>query len=133
MTKRKRDIFTVIESINNWFDASDQYTKSTTDHEGVPIGTEHKGDALTGLTVNGWAAECSKLGNNEGVGSEVNHVSSAYSNSSDGLGVRSEVAKGAATCPPCDSQLAAGSGDAAMPKEGQGVNKGEEGLVGGYE
>ena len=57
MTKRKRDIFTVIESINNWFEASEPCTNSTADHEGVSSGPEHISDLGTSIMVNGWAAE----------------------------------------------------------------------------
>ena len=32
MTKRKRDIFTVIESINNWFESSEHCTNPSFDH-----------------------------------------------------------------------------------------------------
>ena len=32
MTRRKRDIFTVIESINNWFEASEHCTNPSLDH-----------------------------------------------------------------------------------------------------
>ena len=36
MTKRKRDVFTVIEAINNWFEASENPITPTTDLEGSP-------------------------------------------------------------------------------------------------
>ena len=44
MPKRKRDIFTVIESINDWFEASEQDTHSYSEYEGVSSGHEPTGD-----------------------------------------------------------------------------------------
>ena len=33
MNKRKRDIFTVIESVNNWFEVGEHSADPTPDHE----------------------------------------------------------------------------------------------------
>ena len=41
MTKRKRDICTVTESINHWFEAGEQYTNPPSDYEGSTSGLEH--------------------------------------------------------------------------------------------
>lgn len=47
MTKGKRDIFTVIESINNWFEAGEHYTNPPVDHEGSCSNSER----TTGLEI----------------------------------------------------------------------------------
>ena len=76
MTKRKRDIFIVIESINNWFKANEHYTNPTEDHEGVPSYPEPISDPVGSVTVNDWAAECLEPSNDTEPWDEVNHVAS---------------------------------------------------------
>lgn len=57
MNKRKRDIFTVIESVYNWFEAGDHSTDPTTDHEGVCGVPNHITNLETSITVNRQAAK----------------------------------------------------------------------------
>ena len=87
MTKRKRDVFTIIISINNWFEASEHYTNSTADHEGVSSGSDRITDPRTNITVNCQAAECPKPVSNTEHGDEVGHESSSCLPSSVELGV----------------------------------------------
>ena len=63
MTKRKRDIFTVIESINNWFEASEHSSIPTEDHQVAPIYPGPINAPSTKVTTNGWTAEGLDSGN----------------------------------------------------------------------
>ena len=57
MTKRKRDIFTVIESINNWFEASEHYTNLPSDHEDSSSNSNRTTGPGTRIEIDCQAAE----------------------------------------------------------------------------
>lgn len=132
MPKRKGDVFTVIESINNWFEASEHYTHSHSEHEGVPSGPEPNSNALTKLTVNGWVAECQELGNDEGSATTLSHVAPNRSDSSNGVGCRFELVEEEATGPRSDPQLASCTGEVVKPNGAPEATDSEESPAGGY-
>ena len=110
MTKRKRDIFTVIESINNWFEASEHYTRPAEDHEGASSRLGPISDPTTIVTTNDWAAKCLDSGNDAEPWAEVSHVASNCPSDNNEVRVQSEVVGRLATRPKADSQLAVGIG-----------------------
>ena len=116
MPKRKRDTFIVIESINNWFEASAQYTTSDREHEGIPSGSEPNGEAIAESKIDGWSAE--DLGSN-GEGGSVSSVSLVASNCPDSGGqveTRSKLAGGAANYPTLKIQLELGNNEVVEPQ-----------------
>ena len=93
MTKRKRDIFTVIKSINNWFESSEHCTNPSFDHGCSTSRSELNTESGTSLessysvvrshpTVGNWEHE-----------DEVGYRSPNRSSSHVGLQVESEVAR----------------------------------------
>lgn len=132
MPKRKGDVFTVIESINNWFEANEQYTHSHSEHEGVPGGSEPNSNALTELIVNGWAAKCPEPSNDERFATTISHVAPNRSDSSDGVGCISELAEEEATCSTSDPKLVVCTGKAVKSKGAPEANDNEGDPAGGY-
>lgn len=57
MTKRKRDICTVIESINHWFEAGEQHINPPSDYEGSTSGLEQTTDLRLQPEIGTSAAE----------------------------------------------------------------------------
>ena len=57
MTKRKRDICTVIESINHWFEVGEQHTNPPSDYEGSTSGLEQTTDLRLQPEIGTSAAE----------------------------------------------------------------------------
>lgn len=57
MTKWKRDIFTVIDSINNWFEASAHNTSPLEDPEGDANHLENSSTSADQVTAKGLVAE----------------------------------------------------------------------------
>ena len=92
MTKRKRDIFTVIESINNWFEASEHNTSTSEDPEGNVNHLVANSASSDRLTVNGLSAETSRPADTLVPCAEALHVSSHPNCTSIGPGPQSEVA-----------------------------------------
>ena len=93
MTKRKRDVLTVIESINDWFEASDTSTTPTTDLEGSFSGSELGGISAFKATTTEWEAA-----NSETVGDSVPWEGvSQVSLGGTELGTKSKVAADHAT------------------------------------
>ena len=133
MPKRKRDVFTVIESINNWFEASAQYTTSDREQEGIPSRSEPKGEAIAESNVCGWSAE--ELGSN-GDGGSVSSVSLVASNCPDRGGqveTRSELARGTANYPTLEIQLELGKNEVTEPQEVSDDHGYEGGPSAGYD
>ena len=116
MPKRKRDIFTVIESINNWFEASAQYTTSDREHEGIPSGFEPNGEAIAESKVDGWSAEDLGANGEGGSVSTVSLVASSCPDSSGQVRTRSELAGGAANCSTLEIHLELGNNEVAKPQ-----------------
>ena len=92
MTKRKRDIFTVIESINNSFEASEHNTNTSEDPEGNVNHLVVNSVSSDPVTVNGLNAEISRSADTLVPCAEALHVSSHPSCTSIGRGPQSEVA-----------------------------------------
>ena len=132
MPKRKRDIFTVIESINNWFEASNPDSHSSSAHEGVSSGHETTGDTLTQLTVNGWVAEGQKHGTNDKSATTLSHVAPSCSHSSEGVGRLAELDEGDVAVPRTDHQLVMGKGKAGTPQGAPTSNGAPKRPVDGY-
>lgn len=114
MTKRKRDVFTVIESINNWFEASENRTTSTADPEGDSSGSEHINNPGANTTVNDWAAASPETVSDAGPWEEAGHMASGNTK----LEVRPEVAEGAATYTADGSRVSKGIGWGTKEEEG---------------
>ena len=57
MTKRKRDIFTIIESINNWLEASEPTTNTIEGSEGDTGNLGTIRTSSDSITTNGWVVE----------------------------------------------------------------------------
>ena len=92
MTKRKRDIFTVIESINNWFEANKHDTNTSEDPEGNANHLVASSASSDPVTVNGLNAKISRSADTLELCAEALHVSSHPSCTSTGPGPQSEVA-----------------------------------------
>lgn len=132
MPKRKRDIFTVIESINNWFEASNQDSHSYSAHEGVSSGHETTGDTLNQLTVNGWVAEGQEPGTNDGSATTLSHVAPSRLHSSEGVGRPSDLEEGDVAVLRNDHQLVTGTGKAGTSQGTPAANGTPERPIAGY-
>ena len=86
MTKRKRDVFTIIESINNWFECSDQPTVAATDSEGSHSRSEQRSSPESRATATDWAAATAEAVEGPLPGEEASHVALGHT----GPGVRPE-------------------------------------------
>ena len=95
MTKRKRDVFTVIESINNWFEASENSTTPTTDLEEKPRCFEHIRSSRSEVTVTNWAAASTEAVGGSVPWEEAGHVALSRAE----LETRFEVARESTTYP----------------------------------
>ena len=99
MTKRKRDIFTVIESINNWFEASELNTTTSDGPEGHtnhPITTQGSSNSLT---VGDLGAGTSRPADHLGPSAKASHVANSPNGTGIGPGPRPEVAEPLITAP----------------------------------
>ena len=92
MTKRKRDIFTIIESINKWFEASESNTNTLEDPEDKTNLLIANNGSSDSLTVNGLSVESSRPAEILIPGAEASHVSPHPNCTSIRPGPRSEVA-----------------------------------------
>ena len=57
MTKRNRDIFIVIELINNWFEVREPTTNTTEGSEGDTGNLGTIGTSSDSITTNGWVVK----------------------------------------------------------------------------
>ena len=121
MTKRKRDIFTVIESINNRFEASEHYASPIEDHKGSPSCLGPLNTQATKVTTNGWTAEGLDSGNDAEPWTKDIHVASNYTSDNTDIRTQSEVAVSSATRSKADSQLAGRIGEGTDPEDSPGV------------
>ena len=97
MTKRKRDVFTVIESINNWFEASKHYTNPTPDLEGFSGNSDCTTNPGTSTKIDCQTAKsCTPVSDTEH-GDEAGHEPPNFPPNHAGLEVRSELAREAAS------------------------------------
>ena len=92
MTKRKRNIFTVIESINNKFEASAHNTSPLEDSEGDANHLVTSSTSSAQLTTNGLAAEISRSADTSEPWAETFYVSSHSNHSSIEPRPQAEVA-----------------------------------------
>ena len=91
MTKRKRDIFTVIDSINNWFEASAHNTSPLQDSEGDADHLVNSSTSADQVPANGLVAEIPRSTNTSEPWAEAFYVPSHSSDSSIGPGPQAEV------------------------------------------
>ena len=102
MTKRKRDIFTVIESINNWFEANEHCTDFPPDNEGSAIGSDLNTELGASPEINCPAVGSRPPVGNQGHSGEVGYGFPDGSPSHVGVKVESEVAAEAANRVACE-------------------------------
>lgn len=126
MTKRKRNVFTVIESIDNWFEAGKCSTDPTADHEGV-FGVPNCVTNLgTSITVNRQVVEDPNLVSDPEQWVEVGHESPSCLPISVQVEVQSKLAKGAASWTANGPRLPTGTEGGTKDEEGP-ASKGELG------
>ena len=124
MTKRKRDIFTVIKSINNWFEASEHNATASEDHEGEVCCHGTIGTSAASVTTNGWTAEGVESGNDT-------EPPTCTSDSTE-PGNRSEVGGHPVACPEAALPLAVVIGYVTGPEYSQGSGSNKGGQANGY-
>ena len=124
MTKRKRDIFTVIESINNWFEASEPTTNTFEGPEGDTGCLGTIGTSSDHLTTNGWDAEGAGSDNDSEPWTEAAQVAPNHTHEGTGLRPRSEVAASSSPSPKVSPPLTAETGCIPGPEDRQrGCNR----------
>ena len=107
MTKRKRDIFTVIESINIWFEANEHCTDFPPNNEGSAIGSDLNTELGANPEINCPAVGSRPPVGNQGHNGEVGYGFPDGSPSHVGVKVESEVAAEAANRAANGSRLVA--------------------------
>ena len=117
MTKRRRDIFTVIESINNWFEASEHNKILTEDHPGTSSSPESTNAPVTNVPTNGCVAKVlGSVGDAEPWATD-NHVSPTGIRAGNEHGAQSKVANGSAIWPQVAIPLAVKTRAGTVPGE----------------
>ena len=124
MTKRKRDIFTVIKSINNWFEASEHNATASEDHEGEISCLGTIGTPAASVTINGWTVEGVESGNDT--------EPSTCTSDNTKPGNQSEVEGHPVPCPEVAQPLAVVTGYVTGSGYSQGSGSDEGGQVNGY-
>ena len=132
MTKRKRDIFTIIESINNWLEASEPTTNTIEGSEGDTgnLGTIHT--SSDSITTNGWVVEGVGPDNNAKPWTEAVQLASNRNHGGTDLGLKVEVAANSIPEPKVSTQWAAVSGSVPGPEVSQGNGDREGGQATEY-
>ena len=131
MTKHKRDIFTVIESINNWFEASEP----TTNTKGSEVAIGNLGTIDTSsdsIMTNGWVVEGVGPDNDAEPWTEAVQLASNRNHRGTDLGLKAEVAASSIPKPKVSTQWAAVPGSVPGPKVSQGNGDREGGQANGY-
>ena len=132
MTKRKRDIFTVIESINNWFEASDPTTNTTEDPKGDTGNLGTIGTSSDSITTNGWVVEGAGPDNDAEPWAEAVQLGSNHTHGGTDLGLEAEVAASSILAPEASTQWAARPGSVPGLEVIQGEGDREGGQTTGY-
>ena len=127
MTKRKRDIFTVIESINNWFEAGEPTTHTTEDHEGDNGNRGAIGASSDLATTNGWLEERAFPSNDPKPRPEAFQLASSHTSAIIDPSREAEVAAKSTSTPEVATRWAAGP--SSVP--GLGFDQGEGDREGG--
>ena len=122
MTKRKRDIFTVIESINNWFEASAHNTSPLEDSKGDANHLVTSSASSDQVTANGLAVEISRSANTSEPWAEAFYVSSHSNRSSIGSGPQAEVADRLIPASEALHPPAVGAGSYQHPRVAKGIS-----------
>ena len=115
MTKRKRDIFTVIESINNWFEASEPTTNVIEGSEGEASSPRVIGTSSDPTTNQIVAAELAGSISNEGLWTEAVQVVPNHRHEGIERQSQAEVAASSSLSP----RVAAATGYGSGPKGDQ--------------
>ena len=92
MTKRKREIFTVIESKNNWFEASDSITHTAESAEGSTGWLLASDTSSDSITTNDWGVEESGSDHHTEPRAEASQLASDCSQVVADVGLVTEVA-----------------------------------------
>ena len=119
MTKRKRDIFTVIESINNWFEASDPTTNVTEGSEGETSGPRAVGTSSDSIVNHIVAAELTESIPNNGIWAEAAQVVPSHHHEGIKQQPHTEVATSSSFTPRAAAPLAAPTGYGSEPRGDQ--------------
>ena len=98
MTKRKRDIFTVIESINNWFEAIEPNTNTSEGPEGEAVGLGAIGTSSDHITTHSGVAEVAGSDYTEGPWIETVQVAPNQNHEGTECEPQSEVVARPAHC-----------------------------------
>ena len=115
MTKRKRDSFTVIESINNWFEASEPTTNVTEGSEGEASSPKVVGTSSDPIANHIVAAELAGSISNEGPWTEAVQVVPNHSHEGIERQPQAEVAASSSLSPRVAAPLAATTGYGSDP------------------
>ena len=126
MTKQKRNIFTVIESINNWFEASEPTTNTTEGSEGEASSLRVIGTSSDPIKNHSGVVELAGSTSNEGPWTEVAQVAPSQRHEGIERQPQAEVAASSSLSPRVAAPLAAVTGYGSGP-EGEHESSHQEG------
>ena len=108
MTKRKSNIFTVAESVTNWFEASNHNPISTKENEEVVSRPGSSRAPVARTAINRWAADPLEVISDSEPRVVVGKGCVNWAEANAGSTVRSEVGTGTTTWPVANNQSAVG-------------------------